>query len=144
VIKGEVVHFRNGEFVVRLPSTDAHPGHQDRMILLVGVVESIEFETSAPEPLAKKEGVTLFSDVDYRGTSEVFYESDPDLRDNRIGNDRASSIRVPRGYVVTLYEHTNFKGRSVVLRNDEAKLGGTPLGNDEVSSIRVEWVGYQR
>ena len=143
-IKGEVVRFGNGEFVVRLASTDTHPGHQDRMILLVGVVESIEFDTMTSEPPPKKEGVTLFGDVDYRGTSEVFYESDPNLRDNRIGNDRASSIRVPRGYVVTLYEHADFQGRSVVLRNDEAKLGGTPLGNDAVSSLRVEWVGSQR
>jgi hypothetical protein len=143
VIKGEVVRFGNGEFVVRLPAKDAHPDHQDRMILLVGAVESIEFETatSVSEPAPKKEGVTLFGDVDYQGTSEVFYESDANLRDNRIGNDRASSIRVPRGYVVTLYEHADFQGRSVVLRSDEARLGNTAIGNDAVSSIRVEGVG---
>lgn len=140
VIKGEVVRFGKGEFVVRLPATDRHRGHQDRMILLVGAVESIEFETTTAEP-AKREGVTLFVDVDYRGTSEVFYESDADLSDNRIGNDRASSIKVPRGYVVTLYEHVDFRGRSVVLRNDESRLGSTSIGNDVVSSIRIEWVG---
>lgn len=47
VIKGQVVRFGNGEFVVRVPAADAHAEHQDRMILLVDTVESIEFDASA-------------------------------------------------------------------------------------------------
>lgn len=47
VIKGQVVRFGNGEFVVRVQAADAHAEHQDRMILLVDTVESIEFDASA-------------------------------------------------------------------------------------------------
>jgi hypothetical protein len=144
VIKGEVVRFRNGEFVVRLARTDAHTGRRDQMILLVETVGSIEFDTTSTGPARRRQGVTLYKHEGYRGASEVFYDSDADLRDNRIGNDRASSIRVPPGYIVTLWEHTNFRGRSVVLRNDESKLSRTPMGNDVVSSIRVQRVGDQR
>lgn len=47
LIKGQVVSFRNGEFVIRLAPTDSHPQHQDRMILLVDTIESIEFDTAS-------------------------------------------------------------------------------------------------
>ena len=92
---------------------------------------------SEPEPEIE-EGVTLFRDSRFRGRSETFYESDPTLRDNPIGSDKASSIRVPEGFVVTLYQHTNFRGRSVTLTDDEDNLSRTEVGNDQVSSLRVE------
>lgn len=91
-----------------------------------------------PAALAAQDGVVLYRDINYRGTSEVFTADDPDLRDNRIGNDRASSVRLPRGFVAILYEDTNYRGRSITLTSDEANLGNTALGNDRVSSIRVE------
>ena len=50
VIKGQVVRFGNGEFVVSVATADAHAEHQDRMILLVDAVESIEFDASAAAP----------------------------------------------------------------------------------------------
>ena len=36
---------------------------------------------------------TLYEHFDYQGRSETFTKSDPDLRDNFIGNDTASSIK---------------------------------------------------
>lgn len=46
VVKGDVVRYSNGEFVVQLPPADAHSEHRDRMIVLVDAVESIEFEAA--------------------------------------------------------------------------------------------------
>jgi len=89
-------------------------------------------------------GVTLYTDEGFRGKSEVVSHSDPDLRDNAIGNDQVTAIRVPAGYVVTLYSDVNYGGGSVVLREDESDLSRTALGNDELSSIRIEWVGTKR
>jgi len=91
-------------------------------------------------------GVTLYADAGFRGKTEVLSNSDPDLRDNAIGNDQVSSIRVPAGYVVTLYSDVNYGGRWVVLRGDESNLSRAALGlgNDELSSIRIERVGTNR
>ncbi|MCK5729288.1 MAG: hypothetical protein KAH08_08705 [Methylococcales bacterium] len=38
--------------------------------------------------------VTLYEDINYQGRSEIFTESDPDLRDNFIANDSVSSLKV--------------------------------------------------
>jgi hypothetical protein len=103
----------------------------------------VELDSSARPPAPTREppgpeGITLFEHDGYTGRSEVFRASDSNLKDNLIGNDRASSIRVPPGYVVTLYKDSNFRGRSVVLRGDVPALGRTAVGNDQVSSLRVE------
>ncbi|MFB3154096.1 MAG: beta/gamma crystallin-related protein, partial [Candidatus Acidiferrales bacterium] len=103
----------------------------------------VELDSSACTPAPTREppgpeGVTLFEHDGYSGRSENFQASDSNLKDNLIGNDRASSIRVPPGYVVTLYKNANFRGRSVVLRGDVPALGRTAVGNDQVSSLRVE------
>lgn len=55
VIKGQVVRFGNGEFVIRVDRPDAD--RPDRVIVLVDTVESIEFDTegaAAPAPPAEK------------------------------------------------------------------------------------------
>ena len=44
VIRGQVIRFSNGEFVVEVPSSDAHEGHVDRVIILVSSVASIKFD----------------------------------------------------------------------------------------------------
>ena len=38
--------------------------------------------------------VTLYEHINYDGKSETFTSNDPDLRDNTIGNDRASSLKI--------------------------------------------------
>ncbi len=88
--------------------------------------------------LAASEGVVLYEKHGYLGKSEVFYESDPDLRDNLIGNDRAGAIRIPQGCTVILYEHKNYKGRHFQLTRDMARLNRLGMG-DRVSSIWIEW-----
>lgn len=89
-------------------------------------------------------GVTLFEHQDFRGRSQVFYDSDPQLSDDYIRQDTASSIRVDPGCKVTLYEHPDFTGRASVLTDDEADLGRTRVGNDSVSSIEVDCRGRGR
>ena len=83
-------------------------------------------------------GVTVFSDDNFRGNRETFDRDVSNMKRTRIGNDRMSSIEIPRGCRVTLYSDSNFRGRSVTLSGDVRSLGSTPVGNDSVSSMRVE------
>jgi subtilase family serine protease len=82
-------------------------------------------------------GVILFEHDNYNGAQEIFMADDPDLRNNVIGNDKASSIKVPAGCVATLYEHINYQGKSETFRGNDNWLGDNTIGNDNVSSIQV-------
>lgn len=92
---------------------------------------------------AQGRGATLFADSGYRGWSQRVVVDDPDLGDNQIGTDRASSIRIDRGCRARLYEEINFRGRYVELRGDVSDLGRTDLGNDRTRSVRVR-CGWSR
>ncbi len=92
---------------------------------------------SPPEVQIKRRGVTLYENTHFGGRSEIFYDGDTDLRNNLIGNDRASSIKVPPNCTVTLYGDGDYRGRSVTLHEDTADLGDTGIGNDAVSSLKV-------
>jgi hypothetical protein len=83
-------------------------------------------------------GVTLYSDSDFRGTSETFVGDVADLRRSRIGADRASSVRVDRGCRAILYSDAGFRGQSMEVTHDVPSLSGSQVGNDSVSSVRVE------
>jgi hypothetical protein len=83
-------------------------------------------------------GVTLFRDAGYRGASQTFDGSVADLRGSTIGNDEASSVRVPRGCRVLLFRDAGYRGVAIELRDDIADLGRTRVGNDTVSSLRVD------
>lgn len=86
-------------------------------------------------------GVTLYDDEDFRGESEFFAVDDSNLENNRIGSDRASSVRVDRGCRATLYRNHRYKGDSVVLDRDESSLTDTRVGNDSVTSLLVRCAG---
>jgi hypothetical protein len=133
VIRGRVVEYEDGEFVIRL---DASGG--ERITVSAYAVQRIEFGDEETETPERQPGVTLYVDEGFRGRSEVLHESDPDLRDNTIGNDSVTAIKVPHGTVVTLYSDVNYGGRSAELQEDESNLGRTALGNDTLSSIRIE------
>ena len=83
------------------------------------------------------DAVILYSEPGFRGRNESFREPDHRLDDNRIGNDGAASIRVPKGCRVTLFEHYDFKGLSVELDEDVRDLARTRLGRSEVSSLKA-------
>lgn len=83
-------------------------------------------------------GVILFEHDNYNGAQEIFMADDPDLRNNVIGNDKASSIKVPAGCVATLYEHINYQGKSETFGANDNWLGDNTIGNDNVSSIKIK------
>lgn len=91
---------------------------------------------------ARRLGVTLFTDDNFRGRVEKHFDHASSLDGNMVGNDSASSVKVDAGCRATLYEHASFQGRSFVVTGDVRSLRNTPVGNDAVSSLRVECNGY--
>ncbi len=87
------------------------------------------------------QGVTLFSEPDFRGEYALYDGAVANLGRTPIGNDRVAAVAVPPGYTVTLFEHKNFRGRSVTLHRDEPDLGVTALGRWRASSIQVFYEG---
>ena len=82
-------------------------------------------------------GVELFAGGYFEGRRESFHRDDPSLRDNRVGNDHASSVRVPPSCDVVLYADHHYRGESTYLDHDVASLAETRVGNDRVSSLQV-------
>ncbi len=83
------------------------------------------------------DGVIVYEHEDFRGRYLVINQEIPRLRDTVIGNDKASSIRVPAGWRALLFEDENFRGRYIEIRGDIGRLEDTDIGNDRLSSIRV-------
>jgi len=82
-------------------------------------------------------GVTLYRDVSFRGSSQIFSHDVADLSGSRIGNDAASSARISRGCRARLFQHANYQGSWEEVTWDNSDLRGSHVGNDQVSSIRV-------
>lgn len=83
-------------------------------------------------------GVTLYADRGFRGAADTLDRDSTDMRGTQVGNDRVSSVRVPRGCRVALYTGANYRGDYVVLHEDTDDLSYTRVGNDTVSSVRVD------
>ena len=83
----------------------------------------------------------------YEGICETFAGDDPDLSDNSIGNDQASSVQVeqrsspcdPTAGQVALYADTGYDGDCVTLDIGDYPNPGYlgSLGNDSAESIKV-------
>ncbi len=54
------------------------------------------------------DGVTLYSEKDFKGYCETFKADDPDLNGNTIANNRASSLTVVGASRVCLYRSQNY------------------------------------
>lgn len=89
-------------------------------------------------PVPQHRGVTLFENDFFAGTSETFTSDVRDLRSSRIGQDRASSVRVDPGCEAVLYRDVDFRGDSTVVTSDIPELGRTRIGNDSASSLTVD------
>jgi len=87
---------------------------------------------------SQRRGAALYSDADFDGRREIFYDHDQDLRNNRIRNDAASSVRVAPGCRLTLYSEKDFRGRTTTIESDVGRLSHLSIGNDSVSSLRVD------
>jgi len=90
---------------------------------------------SPAEPAVRGAVVYLYGD--FQGRSETFSGDDPDLADNLIGDDAASSVRVAPGCRVLLFRNSGYQGRETLLTADAASLGDTEVGDGEASSIQV-------
>lgn len=82
-------------------------------------------------------GVTLYRDPGFRGTSQTFSSDAPDLRESRIGDDQATSVRVSRGCRARLYQDLNFRGSYTEVTGEIADLRGSQVGDDSVTSLQV-------
>ncbi len=81
--------------------------------------------------------VVLYRDCNYRGTSLRLGEGVYYARDlNPIGNDRLSSLRIPKGYTVTLYMDNELRGQRAVFTVDISCLPS--VFNDKTSSIEIK------
>ncbi len=89
-------------------------------------------------------GLELYDDGDFRGTREIFRGDVPEMDRTRIGNDRASSVRVAPGCRVRLYDGSDYGGRYAELSGAESSLGRTRVGNDRVSSLEIRCAGDRR
>jgi len=78
--------------------------------------------------------VVVYRDANFRGQSSNLSMGYHDFNDLGVGNDKISSIRVPRGFSVTVYTDGNYRGRSRTYTNDVDNLEDF---NDKVSSIVI-------
>lgn len=82
-------------------------------------------------------GVTLYRDLNYRGTSQTFSGDAPDLRDSRIGDDQATSVKLSRGCRARLYQDLNYRGQYTEVSADIPDLRGSRVGDDSITSLQV-------
>lgn len=114
--------------------------HTAFALAATGLVASIALFNPTPAQAAHEDGrrgVTLYEHEDFGGRAETFYADNSRLDGTRIGNDRASSVRVDPGCEAILYDDANFGGRSSIVTGDMPVLRSTALGGDAASSIRV-------
>lgn len=78
--------------------------------------------------------VVVYRDANFRGQSSNLSMGYHDFDDLGVGNDRISSIRIPRGFSVTVYTDGNYRGRSRTYTYDVDNLEDF---NDKVSSIVI-------
>jgi hypothetical protein len=106
----------------------------------VKVIEKHEPVRPLPEPQpgsGGSRGVELYEDENYRGKRQFFSAGDRDLRNDGIGNDSVSSLKVSPGCTVTLYDDTGHRGRSVRVESDTPTMGRIGFGNDALSSFEL-------
>ncbi|MGB9721812.1 MAG: metallophosphoesterase, partial [bacterium] len=86
-------------------------------------------------------GVILYDEANpasYEGRSEVLFDNDPDLRNNYIQNDAASSIRLVGNCTIQLHRDVNYKGSIVKTSTNISDLGASAYQfNDKTSSVKV-------
>lgn len=102
--------------------------------------------------LLKKSGVKIFSEKNYNGDvatinigtslpcmdayNASFDEKSEDIV-SKVGNDKISSILVPKGLKITVWEHCPFDGRSKVFTANTKDLEDW---DDIISSVKVELI----
>ncbi len=95
------------------------------------------FYTLSGIAIARAEGVTLYEHINYGGRSEQLKANDPDLRNNPIGQDTVSSIKVSAGCKAHLYTDINYGGWMQSFTEDFPDLRSSRIGHDNLSSIKI-------
>jgi len=86
------------------------------------------------------EGVTIYEDCDFRGKSQTLRPGEySSLRKVGFGNDKMSSIRVPRGVEAVIYQDDDYGGSYARIDRDIRCFDRK--WNDEASSISVRDLG---
>ena len=83
------------------------------------------------------DGVTLYSEKDFKGYCETFKADDPDLNGNTIANNRASSLTVVGAWRVCLYRSQNYAEGESCFNSDDNDLSNDPVGDNNASSVRI-------
>lgn len=78
--------------------------------------------------------VVVYRDANFKGQSSNLSMGYHDFDDLGVGNDKISSIRIPRGFSVTVYTEGNYRGRNRTYTYDVDNLEDF---NDKVSSIVI-------
>ncbi len=70
------------------------------------------------------DAVVLYPALNYGGESQGFGVGSYDYGDlGKVGNDKALSIQVLKGFRATLYEHGGWTGNTLILDNERPDLG---------------------
>ena len=125
----------------RISNTVGLVGSVRRAVALAGLLAALAIAglsagKAAPAG-AEPAAVSLCRDAYFGGVCQSFVTSTPDLRGSTLGNDTASSIRVPVGMSVALFADNNYTGACTTYTADDVWLGDEQIGNDTVSSVRV-------
>jgi len=102
------------------------------------IIRKIDGAAATADP--EKMVATVYEHCNFRGGSAelpVGKHSASALKDMRVGQDTASSIKLSPGYRATLYEGANFDGKSVLVTGDDDCLDNDDL-NEQVSSMIIE------
>jgi len=83
---------------------------------------------------AQPRGITVYTDVEFNGSSQTFSQAMPDLRSVGL-NDTISSIRIPTGETWEICEDINYGGRCREVTGRVGDLRDMAL-NDQISSMR--------
>jgi hypothetical protein len=128
-----------------------HPNYQGRCVKFTGDwgdLRTVSFDDTASSlRILGSWTAVLFRDLNGTGISSTYSQDDPNLADDGIGDNQATSIGVRRGTTpsgnacdggegVYLYEHPNYQGRCVKLAGDAGDLR-TLNFDDIVSSVRI-------
>ena len=108
---------------------------QARLWLLALLFSCLVWEAPASAQVRNNQrGVTVFSNANFQGTNETFFEDFADLRELGL-NDQISSIQIPRGEVWEICQDINYLSPCQLLDRSVSDLGSLNW-NDKISSLR--------
>ncbi|MCC6638931.1 hypothetical protein IT409_00050, partial [Candidatus Falkowbacteria bacterium] len=82
--------------------------------------------------------VIVYEHINYKGRYEIFSADDYYLKDNIIGNDSISSIKLVNLDAVYVYEHILLGGKSEKISSNVSDMQKLGIGNDVISSLSFQ------